>query len=157
MRAPHSPTSLLAAAVLCAAAAHPVAAQQAAAPVAPRPVVERAEAADAPVLRTLATYRFAGWRDGDMPAEVTVADSAGALVASFRPTRARAASPMMVSLIDTDIVLQGETTAGVLTLRLYRQNDPATAGTLEGQWWLGERHGELRGATRVAAAAAPPR
>jgi hypothetical protein len=156
MRALRSSHSLLAAAALCAAAAHPAAAQHAAAPAPPRPSVPPAAADVAP--RTVAIYRLGGWhRSAGLPAEVRVADSAGVLVATSRPRHGRAEEPMMVTLIDTDLVLQGWSPSGVFTLRLYRQNEPVTAAELEGRWWLEGRQGELRGTTRLAPIPAPPR
>jgi hypothetical protein len=104
--------------------------------------VERA-AESAP--RTLATYRFTGARDAAMPTQVTIADSAGVIVASFRLPGDRAARPMAVDLTEADLVLQGETPAGVLTLRFYQRGDAAAAGLVAGRWWLGAQDGTLRG------------
>ena len=75
---------------------------------------------------------------------MTVADSLGALVASFRLPGEPTARPMLVTVLDTDLVLQGETPSGVLTLQLYRQNDSDTTDAVAGRWWLGDREGELR-------------
>ena len=135
-------------AALLAAAARPAAAQAAAAARAASPnalaenVVERA-VERAP--RTLATYRFTGARDATMPTQVTIADSAGVLVASFRLPGDRAARPMAVDLTEADLVLQGETPAGVLTLRFYQRGDAAAEGLVAGRWWLGTQDGTLRG------------
>jgi hypothetical protein len=52
---------------------------------------------------------------------------------------------MVVTVLDTDLVLQGETPSGVLTLQLFGQNDAATTDAVAGRWWLGEQKGELRG------------
>ena len=54
---------------------------------------------------------------------------------------------MMVEVLGNDLVLQGNTPSGVLTLVLYGQSDGATA-PLTGRWMLGTEQGELRG--RVA-------
>jgi hypothetical protein len=129
------------AAALCVAAAHPAAAQ---APRYAGPTAPSAAVAVDPATRTVASFRFVPRRGLDMPAQVTVADSAGVLVASYRLAGARTASPMMVQVIDTDILLQGETPSGLLTLVLYQQNDPAPAGVSMGRWWLGDQFGELR-------------
>ncbi|HKG90711.1 MAG TPA: hypothetical protein VKA84_02395 [Gemmatimonadaceae bacterium] len=135
--------------VAVAAAARPAAAQQpTAAPGHARPGVPRgADAGDAEAARTVALYRFATpRRSSGLPALVTVADSAGQLVASFQLPGARGWRPMEVTLIGTDLVLQGETPDGVLTLRLYGQNEPGAAERgLSGRWWLGGQEGELRG------------
>jgi hypothetical protein len=135
----------LAAAALCALAVRPAAAQQAATAENARPVVQQAAAADSAPLRTVAAYRFAAVRDAGLPTQVTVADSVGELVASFRLANDRAERPMAVDVIATDLVLQGETPSGPLTVLLYRQNDGDSAGAVAGRWWLGARQGELRG------------
>ena len=138
MRTMPSLLSPLATVALCAAAMSPAAAQHAAAPDHVRPVV-------APLPRTVALYQFGASRAVGMPTQVTVADSAGKLVATFRLPRGGAARPMTVGVVDTDIMLQGETPSGVLTLVLYQQNDPDAAGAVVGRWSLGDRQGELRG------------
>jgi hypothetical protein len=135
-----SPLAALALGV--AAAARPAAAQRA--------VAENARPAAVPTttvaLRPVAAYRFAASpRTTGLPDEVTLADSNGVLVASFRVAGARESRPMLVDVLDTDLVLQGETPTGVLTLRLYGQNEVASTGVFEGRWWLGERAGDLRG------------
>ena len=138
--------SPLTAALLAATAARPAAAQR-------QPAVDgRALAAESPAAgpvanapRTVATYRFTGARDGTMPAQVTIADSAGVLVASFRLPGDRAPRPMAIDLTESDLVLQGETPGGVLTLRFYQRDDAAAAGLVAGRWWLGGQEGTLRG------------
>ena len=114
--------------------------------VAVRPAAAQPVAGVAPA-RTVATYRFTRARDGSMPSEVTIADSAGVLLASFRLPGDRAARPMAIDLTDSDLVLQGETPSGVLTLRFYRPGDlvATDAGAVAGRWWLGEQAGTLRG------------
>ena len=87
--------------------------------------------------------------DPGVPDQVTVADSAGVIVAGLRLHGAREARPMLIDVLGTDLVLQGETPEGVLTLRLYGQGNPADTGSFAGRWWLGAREGTLRGrATR---------
>ena len=138
--------SLLAAAALCAAA-RPAAAQHAAVPGHVRPATP--VVAGAAAVRPLASYRLAAARRAALPAEVTVADSAGALVASYRLPGMADAQPMVVTVIGTDVVLQGETPSGVLTLQLYGQNDADAAAPVEGRWSRAGQEGSLRGrATR---------
>jgi hypothetical protein len=144
MRPIRSLVSPLAAAVLSAAAVRPAAAQQAVALDQARPVIEYSAVGVKAAPRALASYRFVVARDAGLPAEVTVADSAGTLVASYRLPGDRAARPMVVTAFETDLVLQGESPSGVLTLQLYRANDP-TARAVDGTWSLGSRHGTLHG------------
>lgn len=96
------------------------------------------------VSRAVATYRFIGGRAEGLPAEVTVVDRGGELTASYRLPGQRAAQPMMVTVLDMDLVLQAETDKGVLTLQLFQQNDEAAAGPVRGRWTLGNRSGALR-------------
>jgi hypothetical protein len=131
----------LAAAAL-SATVHPAAAQSVTSDQA-RPAVQYAAPAAAP--RALVSYRFVAPRVAGLPAQVTVADSAGSIVASYRLSGDRAARPMVVTAFETDLVLQGDTPAGVLTLHLYRANDPEATRAVDGHWWLGSRQGTLRG------------
>ena len=130
---------LAAAAVLCAAAAPSAAAQHA------------AQHAAAP--RVVAVYRFAPAAVRDLPARVTLADSAGQLVASFHLQGARTARPATLAVIGDDLVLQGETPSGVLTLQLRGQSAPQSAeasrAPVTGSWTLGTSRGELRGRVRA--------
>ena len=103
----------------------------------------RAAADPRTATRTLATYDFNSTFEG-MPSRVTVADSAGTIVASFRPRGARADRPMKVGVADRDILLEAETVRGTLTIVLYEQNDPVAAGSVIGSWTLGSAQGELR-------------
>jgi hypothetical protein len=68
-------------------------------------------------------------------------------VASYRLARGRGTGPMMVDALATDLMLQGQTPAGLLTLLLYRQNNSDAEDTFVGRWSLGEHGGELRGRT----------
>lgn len=96
--------------------------------------------------REVAKFRFNGGRADGLPAEVTVIDRGGELMATYRLPGQRVAQPMMVTLIDADIILQAETDKGVLTLQLYQQNDEsARTGAVIGRWTLGSQSGELRG------------
>jgi hypothetical protein len=146
MRLIRSILSPLAATALCAAAVRPAAAQRAATTEYVRPAVRHAASTpDTVQLRTLAVYRFGASQLAGMPSQVTVADSAGELVATFRRPNTRDSVPMVVDVLGTDITLHGATPSGVLTLVLYGQNDPDASRTLVGRWTLGDRQGELRG------------
>jgi hypothetical protein len=76
---------------------------------------------------------------------VTVADSAGALVANTRLRGETAVRPLTVSVIESDLVLQGETPEGVLTLVLDRQATGTEPKVTSGRWALGSAEGTLRG------------
>jgi hypothetical protein len=144
MRAHTSFYSLLTAAALSATAAAPAAAQQSSASGYARLAASTATAADPRSgTRTLATYDFDSSLRG-MPSRVTLADSAGTLVASFRPRGGGVDQPMKVAIADRDILLEGETARGTLAIALYDQNDPKAAGTILGTWSLGSIQGELR-------------
>ena len=136
MRTPASFYSLFTAAIFSAAAIAPAEAQ---------PYVRLAANETAPraITRRLATYDFDSSIEG-MPTRVTVADSAGTLVASFRPRGGRADQPMKVAVADRDILLEGQTVRGTLTIVLYEQNDPMATGSIIGTWTLGAYQGELR-------------
>jgi hypothetical protein len=143
MRAHTSLFSLLAVGALCATAAAPASAQQSAASGYARLAANAATAANAPrVIRPLAKYEFDSSLLG-MPSRVMVADSAGTLVATFRARGTSIDQPMKVAIADRDILLEGETARGTLTIVLYDQNDPAV-GSILGNWKLGSLQGELR-------------
>ena len=145
MRLIRSILSLLAATALSVAVVRPAAAQQAAADYV-RPTLGHATTTpDTVQRRTLAVYRFGESHVAGMPSLVTVADSAGSLVATFRRSGTREAVPMVVDVLGADITLQGATPAGVLTIVLYGQNDPEASGALIGRWTLGGRQGALQG------------
>ena len=95
--------------------------------------------------REVATYRFRGGRPEGLPVEVTLVDRGGQLVATYRMPGEREAQPMMVTVLDMDLILQAETDKGVLTIQLVGQNDPVAGGAVTGRWTLGSRSGELRG------------
>ena len=138
-------TLFLSALALSAALASPAAAQSVASAYTRSTVVE---AADAPVVRTIAIYRFAASRLLRLPTIITVADSAGQLVANFKLANASQSGPMSVDVMGNDIILQGETSRGLLTLVLYRQNAADSPSEFVGYWSLGnEEHGDLRGRT----------
>ena len=143
MRTPSAlPIAALALAVALLSTARPAAAQAAQA------TVRRADVTAAPVApaaRTLAVYRLGTGRAAlpDLPVRVTVADSAGTLVARYLADGAAREATMAVTVMDTDLVLQAQTPSGLLTLLLERQND-AERGELTGRWWLGADGGALR-------------
>ena len=146
MRIMHTLLSPVATVALCAAAASPAVAQRTATDYA-RPAVQLASFANglAPV-RTVAVYRFGNGNSAGLPAQVSIADSAGTLVASFRLANG-VSRPMSIAIADNDILLQGATASGLLTLVLYEQNDYVAPGAMIGRWRLGDREGELRGQT----------
>lgn len=96
------------------------------------------------VLRTIAIYQFEASRTWGMPNQVTLSDSLGTLFATFTLPGDRAEQPMMVDVSETDIVLQGRTPSGILTLVLF-EKVPSSLSPLRGHWYLGEREGELLG------------
>ncbi|MCC7052916.1 MAG: hypothetical protein IT355_06575 [Gemmatimonadaceae bacterium] len=100
-----------------------------------------------PAARVVATYDFRNApRDVAFPTSVTVADSAG----TIRATVALAGNtsrtvPMEVTVIESNLILQGMTPEGVLTLVLDRQNEGGTTRLASGTWTLGKYQGQLRG------------
>ncbi|MDB4890727.1 MAG: hypothetical protein JWL61_2582 [Gemmatimonadetes bacterium] len=141
-------TSFFAALALSAAFASPAAAQTVATAYTRSTVVEKAAPAEAPVIRTIAIYRFSASRILRLPTTITVSDSAGQLVANFKLPNESNPGVMSVEVMGNDIILQGETPRGLLTLVLYRQNAADVPSTFVGYWSLGdEERGELRGRT----------
>jgi hypothetical protein len=138
---------LAAIAAVALTAARPAAAQRAASAAAAHADLYRTAAAPRAASRVLASYRLAGTRDVALPSQVVVADSAGMLVASYRAP-GRPAQPMSVTVMGTDLVLQGQTASGLLTLVLARQNDADSSARLAGHWSLDDRRGSLRGQAR---------
>ena len=125
-------------------AAAPAAAQRAASPRAVAPVVPAVGN-----VRPVATYTLSSTsRTTRLPEHITVADSAGALVAYYRLPGDRSAYPMLVVVMGSDLVLQGDTPAGILTLELFDANDSrdaATRGTApQGRWHVDAQQGTLR-------------
>jgi hypothetical protein len=127
----------LAAALVAAAVARPASAQAAA-----QSDVRRAEVAVA-AARPVAIYQMRASR-AELPAEVTVADSAGDIVASYRVRGDDAPRPMTISVDGSDLVLRAETRSGPLTLVLDRQNGDG-GRVVTGRWRLGHDGGPLRG------------
>jgi len=99
--------------------------------------------------RVLATYGFRNIPNSlAFPSRVTVADSAGTIVASATLNGQPSQLPMTVTIINSDLVLQGQTPEGVLTLQLSRQNEGDETIPANGRWMIGKVEGTLRG--RVA-------
>lgn len=122
-----------AAAALLAFAATPLAAQ-------------RTSAIPTGPARVVATYDFLNSNaSAGLPRTVTVADSAGVIIATGEFAGRSRAIPMAVTIIDTDIVLQGDTPEGVLTLVLNRANEGGETKLANGVWILGRTQGGLRG------------
>ena len=131
---PHSSLFVFVTAATLAVATRPIAAQQASA----QPVPSAS--------RIVATYDFGFARRAvAFPSIVTVADSAGTLVAQAAITGQRREVPMTVTILETDLVLQGETPDGVLTMVLDRQNEGGNTRVASGRWMLGTAEGTLRG------------
>lgn len=142
MRPSLSLRSSLTLAAFCAAAGSPVAAQQSAVAAHVRPVVNGI-AVDAATPRTVAIYTFGASRNAGLPAELTVTDSAGTWLATFRMPGTSAVQSMAVDAREGDLYLQAGTSAGTLTFVLY-PIDTDAAGAVIGRWSLGSGEGELR-------------
>ena len=126
-------TPNLAAAAVLAFAAAPLAAQQ-------------SNAIPSGTARVVASFDF--WnapRDGAFPRNVTVTDSAGTIVAYVDLAGDSKSVPMTVTVIERNLVLQGQTADGVLTLVLDRQNEGGVTKLTSGTWTLGKAQGTLRG------------
>lgn len=96
--------------------------------------------------RVVATYGFRNApRNTAFPRSVTVADSAGTILARVELAGATRSVPMTVTVIESNLVLQGDTPDGVLTLVLDRQNEGGDIKLATGSWTLGRAEGKLRG------------
>ena len=127
-----SPEYFLTAAVIAMTAA-PLAAQQ-------------SKAIPTTASRVVATYDF--WntpRNAAFPRSVTVADSAGSIIAHVDLGDNAKSVPMTVTVIERNLVLQGDTAEGLLTLVLDRQNEGGVTTLTSGSWTLGKAQGSLRG------------
>ena len=101
--------------------------------------------APAKVERLLATYNFGNPpRSISFPSLVTVVDSAGTVVARASLVGERRDIPLTVTIMGADLVLQGQTDDGVLTLVLENQNDAGGMDVSSGRWILGSSRGTLR-------------
>jgi len=96
--------------------------------------------------RVVATYDFRNaTANTHFPRSVTIADSAGAILARVDLAGTVRSVPMLVTVIDNDLVLQGDTPDGVLTLVLDRQNEGGNTRLTRGTWTLGKAEGKLVG------------
>ena len=99
-------------------------------------------------VRTLAVYRLSTTGENHLPAQLSLADSAGVVLASVSFDDGRAPVPMEVTLREADLVVRGDTPAGRLTLWLDGQNEnSAPTARLTGRWRLGSEQGALLGRT----------
>ena len=114
----------------------------AAAPLAAQP----SNAIPAGTARIVASYDFFNApNSAAFPRSVTVADSAGTIIAHVELAGDSKSIPMTVTVIERNLVLQGETPDGVLTLVLDRQNEGGVTKLTSGTWTLGKAQGQLRG------------
>ena len=144
MRALVALSASITVAALCLEA-RPIAAQQMR--LASRTTVAAATLADAPanVEPLLATYNIGNRpRSISFPNLVTVADSAGTVVARASIVGEWRDIPLTVTIMGSDLVLQGQTDDGVLTLVLGNQNDAGGKDVNTGRWILGSSRGTLR-------------
>lgn len=97
--------------------------------------------------RVVATINFRNLpREIGFPTSVTVADSAGSIRATVQMNgNTRETIPMEITVIESNLVLQGMTPEGVLTLVLDRQNEGGNTKLTTGTWTLGQYQGRLRG------------
>ena len=96
--------------------------------------------------RVVATYTFADWpRDLALPRLVTVADSAGTIIASAELPGTKRQIPLTVTILNADLMLQGSTADGMLTLVIDRQNEGNGKRVASGRWMLGSAEGTLHG------------
>ncbi|MCU0648365.1 MAG: hypothetical protein MUF00_10250 [Gemmatimonadaceae bacterium] len=106
-------------------------------------------AAQTAVARTVASYAFqSAPRDVAFPHSVVVTDSAGTLVAAAFDARRQRQIPLNVTVLQSDLILQGRMADGDLTLILNRGNDGPDSFPPRGIWTLGERQGALVGGKR---------
>lgn len=94
--------------------------------------------------RVVAAYDFFNGSSAAFARSVTVADSAGTIIASVELANERTSIPMTVTVIENNLVLQGQTPDGVLTLVLDRQNEGGKTTLDSGTWTLGRTSGQLR-------------
>ncbi len=107
---------------------------------------QRTSAIPAGAARVVATYDFRNApANAAFPRSVTIADSAGAILARVDFAGTVRSVPMLVTVIDNNLVLQGETPDGVLTLVLDKQNEGGATRLTTGTWTLGKAEGKLVG------------
>jgi len=99
--------------------------------------------------RTLATYTFdAVAASGPFPVRVTIADSSGTMIAHAFARGSQVPTPMTVTVLESNLVLQGNTAEGVLTLVLDRAAEGNLSQRSTGRWALGKQEGTLVGRAR---------
>lgn len=107
---------------------------------------QRSSAIPSTNARIVATYDFRNSANNvAFPRSVTVADSAGAILARVEMGAEQRSIPMTVTVIESNLVLQGQTPEGLLTLVLDRQNEGGDTKLSSGTWTLGRNSGQLRG------------
>ncbi len=94
--------------------------------------------------RVVAAYDFWNGPSAAFARSVTIADSAGTIIAKVELANERRSVPMTVTVIESNLVLQGDTPDGVLTLVLDRQNEGGKTTLDSGTWTLGRASGQLR-------------
>jgi hypothetical protein len=107
---------------------------------------QRTSAIPAGAARVVATYDFRNATASTrFPRSVTIADSAGAILARLDLAGTVRSIPMLVTVIENNLVLQGDTPDGVLTLVLDKQNEGGSTRLSSGTWTLGKAEGKLVG------------
>jgi hypothetical protein len=91
--------------------------------------------------RVVASYALQSTGDLVFPRQITVADSAGSLTAQAIDAKGMRRVPLTVTVLSGDVILQGVTSEGMLTLVLNRANEGVT--TPRGIWTLGDKQGTL--------------
>ena len=81
--------------------------------------------------------------EGAMPVEITVSESQGGLMAQFYKVGDNDAHLMTAAVKGTDLVLNGTTPHGALTIQIKHHG-----AKLSGIWQLGEDRGTLEGSTK---------
>lgn len=140
MRRMRSYLSPLAAAAF-ALAAHPAAAQQFT--VASARPSTLASATDERLVRTIAIYSFEGARDPSMPSAVTIVDSAGTIIGTYRVRGNSDERVMNAEVEGMDLRLEAATPSGELTIVIYEIGERPRSTTVVGRWMLGNKQGEL--------------
>ena len=98
-----------------------------------------------PVPRVIARYTFdSPSGSAALPYLVLVADSAGTIIARASVRDQDQEIPLTVTVLDADLMLQGLTDNGLLTLVLDRQSLGDGSRIANGRWTLGRDGGTLR-------------
>lgn len=86
--------------------------------------------------------------EGAMPVEITISESKSGLSALFYKVGDNDAHVMTATVKGTDLILNGTTPHGALTMQI-RHHGPALSGT----WQVGDDRGTLEGSAKAAATA----